>query len=602
MLSSMTQKYLIIKSAIAMITRTSPFPRFLFFIITATIHVSCSNQKSDEIDSAQMVSTDSTDELWYKHAVIYTLDVEVFKDSDGDGIGDFNGLISRIGYIDSLGVDAIWLAPFQPTPNRDDGYDISDYYTVDPRLGGMEQFDAFVKKTAEADLKVIMDLVVNHTSDEHQWFSDARKDERSKYHDWYVWSDDRPKNYDKGMVFPGVQDAIWTKDSVSGKYYYHRFYKFQPDLNVQNTEVQKEIRKIIKFWMEQGIDGFRVDAVPFFIEVPQKTGEKFDLQYDLLAEMRNYVDSIDKEAVILGEANVLPDENKNFFGENGEGMPMMFNFFVNQHLFYALATGEVKPLVEALNKTKEMPKDAEWGQFLRNHDEVDLGRLSKNERDKVYKVFGPEKNMQLYDRGIRRRLAPMMKNNRKQLELAYSVLMALPSTPVLRYGDEIGMGDNLKLKERLSVRTPMQWSDDPNAGFTSAKAAVRPVIESPPFDYKNVNVERQLLQENSLLAWTMRMVRLRKSCPEISYGDWEIVPTPSNKVLAIKYQWNGKHLLIIHNFSSEPERINVNSELKEYEVKNLLDDSSAFEPLADEMELAGYDYRWYQVNIPVASQ
>ena len=585
-----------------MITRTSPFPRFLFFIITATIHVSCSNQKSDEIDSAQMVSTDSTDELWYKHAVIYTLDVEVFKDSDGDGIGDFNGLISRIGYIDSLGVDAIWLAPFQPTPNRDDGYDISDYYTVDPRLGGMEQFDAFVKKTAEADLKVIMDLVVNHTSDEHQWFSDARKDERSKYHDWYVWSDDRPKNYDKGMVFPGVQDAIWTKDSVSGKYYYHRFYKFQPDLNVQNTEVQKEIRKIIKFWMEQGIDGFRVDAVPFFIEVPQKTGEKFDLQYDLLAEMRNYVDSIDKEAVILGEANVLPDENKNFFGENGEGMPMMFNFFVNQHLFYALATGEVKPLVEALNKTKEMPKDAEWGQFLRNHDEVDLGRLSKNERDKVYKVFGPEKNMQLYDRGIRRRLAPMMKNNRKQLELAYSVLMALPSTPVLRYGDEIGMGDNLKLKERLSVRTPMQWSDDPNAGFTSAKAAVRPVIESPPFDYKNVNVERQLLQENSLLAWTMRMVRLRKSCPEISYGDWEIVPTPSNKVLAIKYQWNGKHLLIIHNFSSEPERINVNSELKEYEVKNLLDDSSAFEPLADEMELAGYDYRWYQVNIPVASQ
>ena len=577
--------------------RTFQSPRLLFLIVTAIIHFSCGHQKTDEIDSAQMVSTDSTDELWYKHAVIYTLDVEVFKDSDGDGVGDFNGLISRLGYIDSLGVDAIWLAPFQPTPNRDDGYDVSDYYTVDPRLGGMQQFNAFVREAAEADLKIIMDLVVNHTSDEHPWFTDARKDKNSKYHDWYVWSDDRPKNFDKGMVFPGVQDAIWTQDSVSGKYYYHRFYKFQPDLNVQNVEVQAEIRKVIRFWMTNGIDGFRVDAVPFFIEVPQKTGEKFELQYDLLAEMRNYVDSIDKQAVILGEANVLPDENKNFFGENGEGMPMMFNFFVNQHLFYALATGEVKPLVEALNKTKEIPKDAEWGQFLRNHDEVDLGRLSKNERDKVYKVFGPEKSMQLYDRGIRRRLAPMMNNNRKQLELAYSVLMALPSTPVLRYGDEIGMGDNLKLKERLSVRTPMQWNDNPNAGFTSAKAAVRPVIESPPFDYKTVNVEKQLSSENSLLEWTMRMVRLRKSCPEISYGDWEIVNTPSDNILAIKYQWNGKHLLVIHNFSSEPDLINVKDVVKD-EAKNLLEDKATFETLGDEIQLEGYEYRWYQVNIP----
>jgi maltose alpha-D-glucosyltransferase/alpha-amylase len=577
---------------------TFQFPRLLFLIVIAIIHFSCSQQKTDEIDSAQMVSTDSTDELWYKHAVIYTLDVEVFKDSDGDGIGDFNGLISRLGYIDSLGVDAIWLAPFQPTPNRDDGYDVSGYYTVDSRLGGMEQFNAFVKAAAEADLKVIMDLVVNHTSDEHPWFTEARKDKRSKYHNWYVWSDDRPKNYDKGMVFPGVQDAIWTQDSVSGKYYYHRFYKFQPDLNVQNIEVQAEIRKIIRFWMEHGIDGFRVDAVPFFIEVPQTTGEKFHLQYDLLADMRNYVDSIDKQAVILGEANVLPDENKNFFGENGEGMPMMFNFFVNQHLFYALATGEVKPLIDALNKTKEIPKDAEWGQFLRNHDEVDLGRLTKKEREEVYEVFGPEKNMQLYDRGIRRRLAPMMDNDRRQLELAYSVLMALPSTPVLRYGDEIGMGDNLQLKERLAVRTPMQWSADVNAGFTTAKVAVRPVIQSPPFDYKTINVEKQRSDETSLLAWTMRMIRLRKSCPEISFGDWEIVSTSSENILVIRYQWNGKHLLIAHNFSPEPIHLKVKDVMKEHEVKNLLADQATFETLPDEIKLDGYDYRWYQVNVP----
>jgi maltose alpha-D-glucosyltransferase/alpha-amylase len=565
--------------------------------VAALMSSNCGNPKTQEIDQEQMVSTDSTDELWYKHAVIYTLDVEVFKDSDGDGTGDFNGLISRLGYIDSLGVDAIWLAPFQPTPNRDDGYDVSDYYTVDPRLGGMEQFNAFVNKAGEAGLKVIMDLVVNHTSDEHPWFAQARQDENSKYHSWYVWSDDRPKNYDKGMVFPGVQNAIWSRDSVSGKYYYHRFYKFQPDLNVQNSEVQAEIKKVIKFWMERGIKGFRVDAVPFFIEIPEKSGEKFEHQYELLADMRTYVEGIDQEAVILGEANVLPDENTNFFGKNGEGMPMMFNFFANQHLFYALATGEVKPLIEALNRTKEIPKDAEWGQFLRNHDEVDLGRLTKKEREKVYEEFGPEKHMQLYDRGIRRRLAPMMKNNKQQLNLAYSILLALPSTPVLRYGDEIGMGDDLKLKERLSVRTPMQWSDDPNAGFTTGKTSVRPVIQSPPFDYKSVNVEKQLSEKNSLLEWTMRMVRLRKSCPEISYGDWEILDVASNNILALKYQWNGKHLLIVHNFSPEQARMKINAALKEHEVKNLLEDEARFETLPDELPLAGYDYRWYQVNI-----
>jgi maltose alpha-D-glucosyltransferase/alpha-amylase len=574
--------------------------RFLILlatVATALIASNCGNPKTQEIEQDQMVSTDSTDELWYKHAIIYTLDVEVFKDSDGDGTGDFNGLISRLGYIDSLGVDAIWLAPFQPTPNRDDGYDVSDYFTVDRKLGSLEQFDSFVKKAGEADLKVIMDLVVNHTSDEHPWFVEARQNENSKYHNWYVWSDDRPKNYDKGMVFPGVQEAIWSRDSVSGKYYYHRFYKFQPDLNAQNEEVQAEIKKIILFWMERGVKGFRLDGVPFFIEVPQKTGEKFDHQYEMLEDMRTYVKGIDKDAVILGEANVLPDENKNFFGENGEGMNMMFNFFANQHLFYALATGEVKPLINALNETKEIPKDAEWGQFLRNHDEVDLGRLTKKERERVYEKFGPEKHMQLYDRGIRRRLAPMMNNNRKQLELAYSVLFALPSTPVLRYGDEIGMGDDLKLKERLSVRTPMQWTDDPNAGFTSGKKPVRPVIQSPPFDYKSVNVKNQLSEKNSLLEWTKQMVRLRKSCPEISYGDWEIVDVASDNVLAIKYQWNGKHLIVIHNFSHEKERIKVDDILKTQEVKNLLKAEAGFERLPNELQLAGYDYRWYQVNV-----
>lgn len=575
--------------------------RFILVVLMLTsiiLIISCGDGTKEEISQQEMVSTDSTDELWYKHAIIYTLDVEVFKDSDGDGTGDFKGLISRLGYIDSLGVDAIWLSPFQPTPNRDDGYDVSDYYAVDPSIGSMEDFNLFVREAEERDLKVIMDLVVNHTSDQHPWFSEARKNVNSNFHNWYVWSDDQPKNYDKGMVFPGVQKEIWTKDSISGKYYYHRFYKFQPDLNAQNSEVQTEIKKIIKFWMDKGVKGFRLDGVPFFIEIPQKTGEEFELQYDLLADMRSYVESIDKHAIILGEANVLPDENKNFFGENGEGMHMMFNFFANQHLFYALATGEAKPLINALNRTKEIPKEAEWGQFLRNHDEVDLGRLTNKEREQVYKAFGPEKDMQLYDRGIRRRLAPMMNNNRKQLELAYSVLFALPSTPVLRYGDELGMGDDLTLKERLSVRTPMQWSDDPQGGFTTNRKPVRPVIDKSPYGYTTLNVEKQRKDENSFLQWTERMVRLRKSCPEISFGDWEIVDTGTNNVLTIKYQWNGKYLLVIHNFSDKESTVKLPADLKDQKFKPLLDGPNAqFNTIQNELRLAGYDYRWYQMSV-----
>ena len=299
----------------------------------------------------------------------------------------------------------------------------------------------------------------------------------------------------------------------------------------------------------------------------------------------------------LPEANILPEDDLEYFGDDGDRMHMMFNFFANQHLFYALATGEVKPLENALTRTKEMPKDAEWGQFLRNHDEVDLGRLTNKERNKVYEAFGPKKNMQIYDRGIRRRLAPMMNNDRKQLELAYSVLIALPSTPVLRYGDEIGMGDDLKLQERLSVRTPMQWNDDPNAGFTSGNSPVRPIIQTPPFDYKSVNVEEQLAKENSLLEWTKRMIRIRKSCPEISFGDWEIVNVSSDNVLLIKYQWNGKHLLAIHNFSPDEKQIKLPAEFNDAQAKNILKDLNAgFETLANEVKLAGYEYRWYQLD------
>jgi maltose alpha-D-glucosyltransferase/alpha-amylase len=571
----------------------------ILVVIAFFIWIRYTYSSSEKTDHEQIVSTDSTEVLWYKNSVIYTLDVEVFKDSDQDGCGDFKGLISRLGYIDSLGADAIWLSPFQPTPNRDDGYDVSDYYTVDKRFGSLEDFDAFMQRAKSMNMKVLMDLVVNHTSNKHPWFQEARKNKNSPYYQWYIWSKELPENYNVGMVFPGVQKTIWSYDTAADEFYYHRFYAFQPDLNTQNPAVQNEIKKVIKFWMDRGINGFRLDGVPFFIEVPAKKGDKFEHQYEILKEMRHYINTLDKDAIVLGEANVLPDENKNFFGDKGDGMHMMFNFFVNQHLFYALATGNTGPLKRALERTKDIPRNAEWGQFLRNHDEVDLGRLSNSEREEVYKKFGPEKNMQLYDRGIRRRLAPMMNNDRKHQELAYSLLFALPSTPVLRYGDEIGMGDDLSLQERLSVRTPMQWNENKNAGFTSNDKAIRPVISTGAFGYKDVNVADEQSDPQSLLNWTTKMVKLRKDCPEIAYGTWEILDADSDNILAIRYTWNNRETVIVHNFSNEAKEVKFKAKESRYKnIRDIITGQST--QLADDgsytVKLSGYGYSWLRLD------
>ena len=557
---------------------------FIFFLV---------KKKENEnpfTQSASPITPDSTGDLWFKQASIYTLDVEVFQDSDGDGIGDINGLIQRLGYIDSLGATVIWLAPFQPTPNKDDGYDISDYYAVDPHLGTEDDFRKLVAAANQKGMKIIMDLVVNHTSNQHPWFQQGRQSDTSPFHSWYVWSKERPKNYNEGMVFPGVQESIWTFDSIAGEYYYHRFYDFQPDLNVQNPAVLAEVRKIIKYWLDAGVAGFRLDGVPFFIEVPQTKGKEFDHQYGILNQLHQYVQSLRKDAIILGEANVPPKENNHYFGERGEGMQMMFNFFVNQHLFYALATGDAKPLKEALEATSSIPKASQWAQFLRNHDEVDLGRLSNSDREKVYTAFGPEANMQLYDRGIRRRLAPMMHNNRKELELAYSLLFSLPSTPVVRYGDEIGMGDDLRLPERYAVRTPMQWSAERQGGFTTAVKAVRPVIDTGAFRYENINVMKERRDSSSLLTWMKRMIRLRKACPEIGFGSWKLMNTDSPNVLAIQYDWQGKTLIVLHNFSHESQAIKTDG----WKLKMPFYDIRALKQITTDgsLTLPGYGYCW----------
>ncbi|TDE14493.1 alpha-amylase family protein [Dyadobacter psychrotolerans] len=535
--------------------------------------------------------------FWYKNSVIYNLEVGVFKDSDGDGRGDFNGLIQKLDYLKKLGIDAIWLAPFQPSPGEDDGYDVADFYGVDEKLGTSGDFVEFMHQANKRGIKVIMDLVINHTSDQHPWFKKSRESKTSKYRDWYVWSKERPKDADKGMVFPGVQKEVWTIDKKTNEYYYHRFYDFQPDLNFSNPEVMQESQRIIGYWLNQGIAGFRLDAVPFIIEVPKTGSKKPKLDFDFLTDMRQFAQSRKADAAILGEANVMPEENQNYFGKNGEGIQMMFNFYANQHLFYALATGDLKPFTTAIEQTKKIPEASQWAHFLRNHDEIDLGRLTEKQRNEVYRKFGPDTTMQLYDRGIRRRLAPMLGNNRKHIELAYSLLYSLPGAPVIRYGEELGMGDDLNLKERISVRTPMQWTDEKNAGFTTADTAFRPVINKGDYGFQRLNVAVQTRDQSSLLNWNARMIKLRKSCPEIGLGDYTLLNAGSPDILAIRYDYNGQSLLIVHNFSDKPRKASVASG-KSKVLYDLMTDPQDQKPEAGKFKLSleGYGYKWFRLD------
>lgn len=538
------------------------------------------------------------EDLWYKNAVIYSLDLETFMDANGDGVGDFAGLVHQLDYLDSLGIDVLWLNPFQPTPNRDNGYDISDLYGVDPRHGSSGEFVEFMHEASKRGIRVIIDLVVNHTSDQHRWFKEACRDQHSGYRNWYIWSKERPPNWNHGMVFPGVQQATWTYDDKVGEYFFHRFYDFQPDLNINNPRVREELCRVMGYWLQLGVCGFRLDAVPFIIEKPLDGKQKPEKHFECLSEMRRFLQWRRGNAILLGEANILPEEDQCYFGEQGERIHMMFNFYVNQHLFYALATAETEPLIAALKATRNLPPTAHWAQFLRNHDELDLGRLTPEQRAKVFARFGSDKTMQLYERGIRRRLAPML-GDRRQIELAYSLMFSLPGSPVLRYGDEIGMGEDLNLKERNAIRTPMQWSDAPQGGFSLNENTIYPVIVDDHYGYKRVNVAAQRRDPNSLLRWTARMIRQRKECPEIGRGDWEILQTNAPQVLAMRYDWQGNSLVMLHNFDDQAHDVQIKPGVEGGEsLFNLLaeDQSQADREGSHSIRLEPYGYRWYRVG------
>ncbi len=541
-------------------------------------------------------------DLWYKNAVVYCLSVATYMDANGDGVGDFKGLVRRLDYLQGMGITAVWLMPFQPSPGRDGGYDIQDYYNVDPKFGTLGDFVDFTRGCRQRGIRVLIDLVVNHTSNEHPWFREACRDPQSQYRGWYVWSPKKPAGADSGMVFPGEQKSTWTWEKNARSYYFHRFYDFQPDLNTAHPEVQAEILRIMGFWLQLGVDGFRMDAVPFVIAKKGADQKRPVEQYDMLRSFSEFLTWRKDGAIILGEANILPKNDLEYFGDYGERLQMMFNFDVNQHLFFAMASGDTRPLVKALENTKPRPATAQWGQFLRNHDELDLGRLTHTQRETVFAAFGPDKSMQLYGRGIRRRLAPMLHGDRRRLELAYSLMMTLPGTPVVRYGDEIGMGDNLALPDRNCARTPMQWSTEPNAGFTVHNKPPMPVIADGPYGFQQVNVAAQRRDPDSFLNWMERIIRMRKEVPEIGWGDFSLLHLRTPGVLAMQYEWHNNSVLCMHNLMPEPRevrfRLKAKSEGEGDDLINLLSDdhSHAAEDGRHCIVLEPYGYRWFRVG------
>ncbi len=540
---------------------------------------------------------------WYSEAVVYCLDIDTYADSDGDGVGDIRGLIGRLDYLARLGVTCLWLHPIHPSPNRDDGYDVTDFYNVDPRFGTLGDFAELLHQAQNRGIRVIIDLVVNHTSDEHPWFQSARSSPDSPYRDWYVWSDTEPDDRHQGMVFPGEQKETWSYDRTAKAWFYHRFYKFQPDLNFANPEVRAEVKKIMSFWLQLGVSGFRMDAVPFIIELTEPGNPDSPKDFEFLTEMRQHVQWRRGDAVLLAEANVEPDQLPTFFGDasgSGNRIHMLFDFMLNGRLMLALARQDPESLIEALRDTPKLPVGGQWATFLRNHDEIDLSRLTTEQRNQVYAEFGPDENMRIYDRGIRRRLAPMLGNDRRRLELAYALQFSLRGTPVLRYGEEIGMGEDLSLPGREAIRTPMQWSYQPNAGFSTADAEklVRPVIDKGEFGYQNVNVTAQRGDPKSLLAWFERMIRTLREAPEIGSGSTthiDVAMPPG--VLAHRADGPTGTMVFLHNLGTDDVEVDLSSLEPEADLPiDVLTDRGYGElGKLGAVKVSGHGYRWIRL-------
>jgi maltose alpha-D-glucosyltransferase/alpha-amylase len=503
------------------------------------------------------MGVERTSDLWWKNEVTYCLDVETYLDWDDDGIGDFVGLTERLDYLQGMGITCIWLMPFYASPDRDDGYDVSDHVAVDPRLGTIGDFVELMRTARDRGIRVLVDLVVNHTSDQHPWFQDARSSRDSRHRHWYVWSD-TPDDDGRPLVFPGEEDSVWTFDEVAGQWYHHRFYAHQPDLNIANAEVRREIGKIVGYWLALGVDGFRVDAVPYLLAGSTEWEAAHTTPHDWMRELRSFIGRRRGEAVLMGEVDRPATEVATYFGTQGGELQMQLNFVVMQAAWLSFARADATPLATAISSLPALPPGCQWANFLRNHDELTLDLLSPDERADVFAAFGPDPDMQIYGRGLRRRLPTMLGGDQRRIRLAYSLLLALPGTPVLLYGEEIGMGENLASAGRDAVRTPMQWSDEENGGFSVAPAERLPepmaVGEYAP---KHVNVAAQRRDPDSLLNWFERMIRRRKETPEIGFGDCTVLDGGASAVLVHRLDWDGRAVIFVHNLSPAAQHVDV---------------------------------------------
>ncbi len=490
---------------------------------------------------------------WYKNVVIYAVNVRTFQDSNGDGWGDLPGLTSRLDYLRELGITCLWVQPFYCSPFKDNGYDIADYYRIDERFGTFDDLADLLAQAHARNIRVVLDLVMNHTSDEHPWFLASARDPNARFRDYYVWAAaPQPVPPGQRTIFPGVTSGVWSYNQTADAYYYHRFYAFQPELHCLHPEVRQEILKVLDFWLAFGVDGFRIDAASHMIEHKGTSTKTVRRDHTLLKQIYQLVENRRAAPFLLAEADVQLEHLDSYFGA-GDEMTLLLNFLLSEYLFLAFATQEVAALERLLSHLPERSQHTQWANFLRNLDELDLERLTEADRQKVYAAFAPQPTMRAYERGIRRRLAPMLDGDRQRLELAWSLLFALPGVPIINYGDEIGMGDDLALPERDAVRTPMQWDASANAGFSSAPAdqLVHPLISSGRFDYHTVNVQAQAGKPDSFLTWMQRLIALRHEHPELGWCEPQVLECDDPHVLAHLCRWQDRTLLLAHNLADQ---------------------------------------------------
>ena len=551
------------------------------------------------IDTQKTDAVTNADPLWYKDAIIYQLHVKSYRDANADGFGDFKGLIEKLDYIQELGANTVWLLPFYPSPLKDDGYDIASYEEINPTYGTIEDFRAFLDAAHRRSIRVITELVINHTSDQHQWFQRARRASKgSPERNWYVWSDD-PNHYAGArIIFTDTEKSNWSWDPEAQQFYWHRFFSHQPDLNFDNPAVIDAVKNVMRFWLRMGVDGLRLDAIPYLLEREGTNCENLPETHALLRDLRQTVDAEFPGRIFLAEANQWPSDVAAYFGKSDE-CHMAFHFPVMPRMYMAIRKEDRTPVVDIMRQTPEIPPDCQWAIFLRNHDELTLEMVTDEERDYMYREYARDPRMRI-NVGIRRRLAPLMESGRRQMELMNALLMSMPGTPIIYYGDEIGMGDNIYLGDRNGVRTPMHWSADRNAGFSEADTAAifSPLIVDPPYGYHTVNVVAQERVPTSLLRWMRRLISVRQQYHAFGRGTWEPIDAANRRVLVFLRRYRDETILCVNNLSRFAQFVEL--ELREFNGLLPLElwSKNCFPPIGDLpylLTLGPHNFLWFRL-------